>query len=84
MRVCLSEKSARTTPRQHEPVAVYVDDEGGILGYWRAEAGAYYLDKHNTEFSPYKLGHSAGWRILGVITHIQSPVGRYDRPVTAR
>lgn len=76
--------TSRTTPRQHEPVAVYVDDEGGILGYWRAEAGAYYLDKHNPDFPPYKLGHSADWRVLGVITHIQSPAGRYDRPASAR
>ena len=76
--------TARTTPKQHEPVAVYVDDEGGILGYWRAEAGAYYLDKHNPEFPAYKLGHASEWRVLGVITHIQSPAGRQDRPTTSR
>jgi len=73
--------TGRTTPRQHEPVAVYVTDEGGILGYWRAEAGAYYLDKHNSDFPSYKLGHSAEWRVLGVITHIQSPASRQDRPI---
>ena len=73
--------TARTTPRQHDPVAVYVADEGGILGYWRAEAGAYFLDKHNTEFPSYKLGHSAEWRVLGVITLIQSPASRQDRPI---
>ncbi|HEY0139726.1 MAG TPA: S24 family peptidase [Thermoanaerobaculia bacterium] len=73
--------TARTTPRQHDPVAVYVENEGGILGYWRAEAGAYYLDKHNPEATAVKLGHASEWRVLGVVTLVQSPVSRQDRPV---
>ncbi len=76
--------TARTIPRQHEPVAVYVENEGGILGYWRAEAGAYYLDKHNPDVAPYKLGHPSEWHVLGVITLVQSAVSRQDRPTTVR
>jgi SOS-response transcriptional repressor LexA len=71
---------SRTTPRQHDPVAVYIDNEGGVLGYWRAEAGAYFLDKHNPEFPSFKLGHPSEWRVIGVITTVQSAVTRQDRP----
>jgi SOS-response transcriptional repressor LexA len=74
--------TARTTPRQSDPVAVYVENEGGVLGYWRAEAGAYYLDKHNPDFSAYKLGDPAEWRVLGVITTVQSAITRQDRPTS--
>jgi SOS-response transcriptional repressor LexA len=76
--------TARREPRQHEPVAVYVENEGGVLGYWRAEAGAYYLDKHNPDVPSYKLGHPSEWRVLGVITLVQSPVSRQDRPAIMR
>jgi SOS-response transcriptional repressor LexA len=71
---------AQTTPKQHQPVAVYVENEGGVLGYWRAEAGAYYLDKHNLDFESLKLGHPSEWYVLGVITLVQSRMSRQDRP----
>lgn len=71
--------SAQTMPKQGEPVAVYIENEGGVLGYWRAEAGAYYLDKHNLEFRPVKLGHPSEWRVLGVIKLVQSRMSRQDR-----
>jgi len=76
--------TSRTTPKHHEPVAVYVENEGGVLGYWRAEAGAYYLDKPNRDFPAYKLGHASEWRVLGVVTLVQSPVSRHDRPAIVR
>ena len=76
--------TAQTSPRQHDPVAVYVENEGGILGYWRAEAGAYYLDKHNPDVPSFKLGHASEWRVLGVVTLVQSPVSRQDRPPISR
>ena len=76
--------TSRTSPKQHEPVAVYIENEGGVLGYWRAEAGAYYLDKHNPEVDSYKLGHPSEWRVLGVITLVQSRVSRQDRPAARR
>jgi SOS-response transcriptional repressor LexA len=77
--------TSRRTPRQHEPVAVNVENEGGILGYWRAEAGSYYLDKHNTDdFGPVKLPHPSEWTVIGVVTLVQSPVRRQDRPLQKR
>jgi SOS-response transcriptional repressor LexA len=74
---------SQTTPKQHEPVAVYIENEGGVLGYWRAESGAYYLDKH-ADIASIKLGHPSEWRILGVITLVQSRVSRQDRPTRLR
>jgi SOS-response transcriptional repressor LexA len=71
---------SQTTPKQHEPVAVYIENEGGVLGYWRAERGAYYLDKH-ADIPSIKLGHPSEWRILGVITLVQSRMSRQDRPI---
>jgi SOS-response transcriptional repressor LexA len=76
--------TAKRSPKQHEPVAVYVENEGGVLGYWRAEAGAYFLDKHNPDFSSVKLGPPSEWRVLGVITIVQSPISRQDRPTSRR
>lgn len=73
--------SAHPLPRQHDPVAVYIENEGGVLGYWRADKGAYWLDKHNrTEFPSIRLGDPAEWRVLGLITLVQSRVSRQDRP----
>ncbi|MEA2462616.1 MAG: Peptidase S24-like [Acidobacteriota bacterium] len=71
-------------PKQHEPVAIYIHNEGGVIGYWRAEAGTYYLDKHNyRDYPPIKLPDPADWHVLGVITLIQSRASRQDRPTPA-
>ena len=73
--------TAQTTPKQGQPVAVHIQDEGGILGYWRAEAGQYFLDKHNvSEFQPVKLPHTSYWRVIGVVVIVQSLMRRQDRP----
>lgn len=73
--------AAQTTPRQHDPVAVYIENEGGVLGYWRVDKGTYWLDKHNrTEFASIRLGNPTEWRVLGLITVVQSRVSRQDRP----
>ncbi|MGZ5442611.1 MAG: LexA family protein [Thermoanaerobaculia bacterium] len=72
--------SGQTAPRQHDPVAVYIENEGGVLGYWRVDKGNYYLDKHNApEFGPVLLGPPSDWRVLGLITLVQSRVSRQDR-----
>ena len=76
--------TARTTPKQHEPVAVYIHNQGGVLGYWRVEAGAYYLDKHNQDVREVKLGHPSEWHVVGVITLVQSRITRQDRPTVRR
>lgn len=75
--------SAQTVPRQSDPVAVYIENEGGVLGYWRVENGAYFLDKHNRQFGPVRLGHPSEWRVLGLITLVQSRVTRQDRPTSS-
>lgn len=75
--------TAQTTPKQGEPVAVNVGSEGGLLGYWRAEAGMYFLDKHNvSEFAPVRLPHASEWRVIGVVTIVQSRLRRQDRPTS--
>jgi hypothetical protein len=77
--------TAQRVPRQGDPVAVNIENEGGILGYWRAEAARYYLDKHNvSEFAPVKLPHLSEWRVIGVVTLVQSRVRRQDRPTSRR
>lgn len=76
--------SAQTMPKQNDPVAVYIHNEGGVLGYRRAEAGSYYLDKHNGNFPFIKLGHPSEWHVLGVITLVQSRVSRQDKPTLRR
>jgi len=77
--------TAQTIPKQGDPVAVNIENEGGILGYWRAEAGMYYLDKHNAnEFASVKLPHASEWRVIGVVTFVQSRTRRQDRPILRR
>ena len=64
---------------------VNIENEGSILGYWRAEAGTYFLDKHNvSEFATVKLPHQSEWRVIGVVTLVQSRVRRQDRPTPRR
>ena len=75
--------TSQRDPRRGDPTAVYVENEGGVLGYWRMEAGRYFLDKHNTEFGPVNLPHPSEFAVLGVVTIVQSRMRRQDRP-TAR
>ena len=58
-------------PKNGDPVAVYIKDEGGVIGYWREESrGQVFLDKHNSDYEPVKLGHSFEWFVVGTLIKI--------------
>lgn len=66
------------TPKNGDLVAVYIKDEGGVIGYWREEAGRRFaLDKHNGAYKRVELGHPVGWFLVGTITKIvEAPLSR--------
>lgn len=65
-------------PKDGDVVAVYIRDEGGVIGYWREEAkGRTLLEKHNKDFPPVRLGHRSEWFLVGTITKIvEAPLPR--------
>jgi hypothetical protein len=65
-------------PQPGDLVAVYVKDEGGVIGYWREVAhGRVVLDKRNPDFEPVELGHHTEWFLVGTITRIvEAPLPR--------
>jgi hypothetical protein len=65
-------------PKERDVVAVYIRDEGGIIGYWHEEAkGQFVLEKHNSEYEPVRLGHRSRWFVVGTITKIvEAPLPR--------
>ncbi|HEY0156160.1 MAG TPA: S24 family peptidase [Thermoanaerobaculia bacterium] len=65
-------------PQPRDLVAVYIKDEGGVIGYWREVAhGRVVLDKHNPDFESVELGHHTGWFLVGTITKIvEAPLPR--------
>jgi Peptidase S24-like len=66
------------SPRNGDVVAVYIHNEGGVLGYWRAERGEFWLDKENEVVSSIRLGGPGEWTLWGTVTRI------VDKPVLAR
>ena len=69
------------SPKNRDVVAVYIRNEGGILGYWREESkGRIILDKHNPDYDPAPLGHRSEWFLLGTVTKIvEAPLPRQSR-----
>ncbi|MDQ3280996.1 MAG: S24 family peptidase [Acidobacteriota bacterium] len=65
-------------PKDGDVVAVYIREEGGMIGYWREESkGRVFLDKHNKDFPPVRLGHHSEWFLMGTITKIvEAPLAR--------
>ena len=65
-------------PKERDVVAVYVREEGGIIGYWREESKRrFVLDKHNSDYPPVRLGHHSEWFLVGTITKIvEAPLPR--------
>ncbi|MGN6186298.1 MAG: S24 family peptidase [Thermoanaerobaculia bacterium] len=66
------------TPKDRDVVAVYVRDEGGVIGYWRRESkDRVVLEKHNASSPTVRLGHPSGWFLMGTITKIvEAPLPR--------
>lgn len=65
----------RTNPSEGALVAVYIKDEGGILGRWHVEDGRPVLRKTNPEYSKIRLGQPEEWTVWGTVTTIvEAPV----------
>jgi hypothetical protein len=64
-----------TRPAPDALVAVYIKDEGGILGRWTVEDGRLSLRKTNPEFAPIELGAQGEWTLWGTVTKVvEAPV----------
>jgi hypothetical protein len=64
-----------TRPTPDALVAVYIKDEGGILGRWTVEDGRLSLRKTNPEFAPIVLGAPGEWTLWGTVTKVvEAPV----------
>lgn len=56
-------------------VAVYIKDEGGILGRWHVEDGKPMLTKANRKYSSIVLGERDEWTLWGtVMAIVHAPV----------
>ena len=53
-----------TAPGNGDIVAVYVKDEGGMIGYWNKQGDSYSLLKENPDYSRVDLGDPTEW-LLG-------------------
>lgn len=59
-----------TSPANGDIVAVYVKDEGGMIGYWNKQGDAYSLLKENPDYSRVDLGDPTEWLLWGTVTTI--------------
>jgi hypothetical protein len=65
----------QTRPAEGALVAVYIKDEGGILGRWHAADGKPVLRKTNREYSDVRLHLQDEWTLWGTVTTIvEAPV----------
>jgi transcriptional regulator with XRE-family HTH domain len=69
-----------TTPANGDIVAVYVKDEGGMIGYWNKQGDSYSLTKENPDYSRVDLGDPTEWLLWGTVTTIvEAPLERKPR-----
>lgn len=60
----------KTKPQPGDPVAVYLEDEGGVIGYWEPTKGGITLEKANPSYKPLKLGDPTTWRLIGTVQKV--------------
>lgn len=68
-------------PKDGDPVAVYMLDEGSILGYWKRTPFGVKLLKHNKSFNTVILGgvDEGRWILIGTVQKIaDAPAPRMD------
>lgn len=66
-----------TTPANGDIVAVYVKDEGGMIGYWNKQGDNYSLLKENPDYGRVDLGDATEWLLWGTVTTIvEAPLER--------
>jgi transcriptional regulator with XRE-family HTH domain len=69
-----------TTPANGDIVAVYVKDEGGMIGYWNKQGDSYSLTKENPDYGRVDLGDPTEWLLWGTVTTIvEAPLERKPR-----
>src|SRR5690348_11221360 len=62
-------------PTDDALVAIYVRDEGGMLGRWHVENGKAFLRKSNPDYARIALGEPDEWTLWGTVTRIvEAPV----------
>jgi hypothetical protein len=67
----------QTRPAEGAVVAVYVHNEGGIIGRWYVVDGRPTLRKSNTDYPAIVLGAPHEWKLWGTVTKIvDAPVNR--------
>lgn len=70
----------QTHPVEGALVAVYIKDEGGILGRWHLDRGKPVLRKTNREYSDIRLQTPDEWTLWGTVTTIvEAPVDLKQR-----
>lgn len=64
-----------TRPSDDALVAVYLRDEGGVLGRWHIDDGKPMLRKSNPTYEPISLADRDDWTLWGTVTRIvEAPV----------
>jgi SOS-response transcriptional repressor LexA len=64
-----------TQPSNNDIVAVYVKNEGGMIGYWNKQGDEFSLTKENPDFGRVPLGDPQNWLLWGTVTTIvEAPI----------
>jgi phage repressor protein C with HTH and peptisase S24 domain len=69
-----------TRPSDDALVAVYLRDEGGVLGRWHVEDGTPLLRKSNPSYKPISLAGRDDWTLWGTVTRIVEAPVELKRP----
>jgi transcriptional regulator with XRE-family HTH domain len=59
-----------TRPKNDDVVAVYIKDEGGMIGYWSKQGDRYSLLKENPDYGRVELGEPQSWLLWGTVTKL--------------
>jgi len=62
--------TSQTTPSEGDLVAVYLKDEGSLLGYWHRRSHRVEIRKANPDYDPVILGSPDEWIVWGKVTTI--------------
>lgn len=70
----------KRAPRAGDPVAVYLKDEGSVLGYWSPAGDHVELEKANAAYRPIRLGDPGTWHLIGTVQKVvDAPAKRKRR-----
>lgn len=67
-------------PQRGDPVAVYLNDQGSVLGYWNPTRDHVELEKANRSYKPVRLGDPGTWHLIGTVQKVvDAPAKRKKR-----